>query len=231
MFKIAICNDAEEINSQIEAFIHAYSLDSYKVDVFSDSYSLIQSLKNNDHMLYFLNIEKDNQGIEVAKTVRKYNLNAFIVFLANHKKYMSEIFEIRTFDYVLKPVTKERIFRIMDDISRLLNLNKKQFVFSVNNMNNYISFGEIIYFEKHKRQTMLHHVSGMSKVFYMNTDQILEQLDACFTQIHTSFIININFVRQASRTKVILNNHRGIELPISRKYRENVSNKFVHLQK
>ncbi|EGP4925221.1 response regulator, partial [Enterococcus faecium] len=103
MFKIAICNDAEEINSQIEAFIHAYSLDSYKVDVFSDSYSLIQSLKNNDHMLYFLNIEKDNQGIEVAKTVRKYNLNAFIVFLANHKKYMSEIFEIRTFDYVLKP--------------------------------------------------------------------------------------------------------------------------------
>ena len=45
MFKIAICNDAEEINSQIEAFIHAYSLDSYKVDVFSDSYSLIQSLK------------------------------------------------------------------------------------------------------------------------------------------------------------------------------------------
>lgn len=80
-------------------------------------------------------------------------------------------------------------------------------------------------------QTMLHHVSGMSKVFYMNTDQILEQLDACFTQIHTSFIININFVRQASRTKVILNNHRGIELPISRKYRENVSNKFIHLQK
>ncbi|WP_458573730.1 LytTR family transcriptional regulator DNA-binding domain-containing protein [Enterococcus lactis] len=88
-----------------------------------------------------------------------------------------------------------------------------------------------IFYTLHKRQTMLHHVSGMSKVFYMNTDQILEQLDACFTQIHTSFIININFVRQASRTKVILNNHRGIELPISRKYRENVSNKFIHLQK
>ena len=37
-----------------------------------------------------------------------------------------------------------------------------------------------IFYTLHKRQTMLHHVSGMSKVFYMNTDQILEQLDACY---------------------------------------------------
>ena len=86
-----------------------------------------------------------------------------------------------------------------------------------------------MYFEKRKRQTILYSKTGDAKIFYMTTNQVLEQLSEHFVQIHTSFIINISSVKQISKTKVTLMDYSKqiVELPLSRKYRDSAYKKIV----
>ncbi|WP_279403862.1 LytR/AlgR family response regulator transcription factor [Secundilactobacillus kimchicus] len=61
-------------------------------------------------MIFFiLDIElPSSSGINVAKEIRKHNLNVPIIFLTNFSEYMEDVFQVQTFDYILKPVTEEK---------------------------------------------------------------------------------------------------------------------------
>lgn len=230
MLKIAVCDDEELSASIIEEYIHEYQFELYQIDVFNSSSTLIQAIKNSSqYTIYFLDIEIDKvSGIDVAKVIREYDVSAFIVFVTSFKEYMGEVFQVHTFDYILKPVSKEKIHELLDKVSYISNTNKKQFVYSINNIKHYVSFGEIIYFEKLKRQTIIHTQAGKT-IFYMNTNQILDQIDDHFTQIHTSYIINSRFIIEINKAKVILDCglERTIELPISRKYKVSAYNEII----
>lgn len=232
MYKIAICDDFVEITSQIESLIQEFSQNTFQVDIYNSSETLTNRIiqNKNEYSIYFLDIEVDGKnGIEIARIIRKYDVNAFIVFITSYDEYMSEVFEVQTFDYVLKPISKRRIFDLMEKISYIANFSSKRFFYSVNNVTHYVSYGEIMYFEKQKRQTILYSKSGDTKIFYMNTTQVLDQLSEYFVQIHTSFIININSVKQISKTRVILMGdlNQLVELPLSRKYRDSAYKKIV----
>lgn len=228
--KVAICDDVPIISLVIEQYIREYQVESYQVEVFNTSKSLIDTLEAREHFtIFFLDIEIDmKNGIDIAKVIRKYDTSAFIIFITSFKEYMCEVFQVHTFDYLLKPVKKSQIFGIMDKITNILNLNKKQFLYSKNNIDHYISFGEIIYFEKQGRRTVIYTTSGETS-FYMSTTEVLEQLDDQFAQIHTSFIINIKAVKDIGNSKVVLkvDNGSNIELPISRKYKESSHNQIL----
>lgn len=230
MLKVAICDDIPLVTTIIEQYIHEYHLGSYQIDIYNSSESLIKVIKTKQkYTLFFLDIEIDGcSGVDIARHIREYDTNAFIIFITSFKEYMSEVFQVHTFDYLLKPVEKQRIFQILEKVSQLTNYNKKQFVYSKNYVEHYTPFGEILFFEKRKRQTLIH-TKNEQDSFYMTTNQILEQLDDQFTQIHTSYIININAVSEISKNKVLVKSETGafIDLPISRKYRESAYNKII----
>ncbi|MBO0482202.1 LytR/AlgR family response regulator transcription factor [Candidatus Enterococcus courvalinii] len=225
MIKIAICDDSNEISSQIENLVHRYSQNIFQIDIYNTSQSIGKKINEgkNEYAIYFLDVEIDEKnGIEIAHMIRKRDINAFIIFITSYKEYMSDVFEVQTFDYILKPITENRLFKLLDKISFLGNFENNKFVYSVNNIKHFVSYGEILYFEKQKRQTILFNKLGREEVFYMNTDGILAQLNESFVQIHTSYIINIYAVKEIGKTKVILSDDSNgeIELPLSRKYRE-----------
>jgi DNA-binding LytR/AlgR family response regulator len=231
MLKIAICDDIPIVTSVLEQYIHEYKAECYRIEVFNTSQSLIATIESNEQFtIFFLDIEIDgNSGIDIAKIIRKYDMNAFIVFITSHKEYMEEVFQVHTFDYLLKPIKKSRIFEILDKVSNISNINKKQFKFAKNNADHYLPFGEIIFFEKQGRRTILHTKHGEFS-FYMKTAEVLKQLDDQFAQIHTSYIINIKAISDINKSRVLLKDKNGdssIELPISRKYKISVNNKIL----
>ena len=120
MNKIVICDDSIEITSQIENLIHEFSKNTFQVDIYNSSESLMNKIiqNENEYSIYFLDIEIDERsGIEIAHNIRKHDVNAFIVFITSYDEYMGDVFEVQTFDYVLKPITKKRIFHLMEKIS------------------------------------------------------------------------------------------------------------------
>ncbi|HEY4599892.1 MAG TPA: response regulator [Cerasibacillus sp.] len=60
----------------------------------------------------FLTTEmRGTNGIHFAKKILSINLDTHIIFLSNERKYAVHAFEIEALDYLLKPITKERLLR------------------------------------------------------------------------------------------------------------------------
>ena len=118
---IVICDDSSLVTRQITEYLHAYmqtiptSLQLYS---FSDGHSLISSFqKGNDFDICFLDILMPGfSGMETAREIRHFNTHTRIIFLTSSPEYALESYEVRAYDYILKPVTPERMNRLMNEV-------------------------------------------------------------------------------------------------------------------
>lgn len=55
-------------------------------------------------------------GIETAKKLREVDPDTLIIFLTTSMEHMGSAFSIHAYDYIEKPATRDRLFRLMDDI-------------------------------------------------------------------------------------------------------------------
>ena len=57
-------------------------------------------------------------GIDLAKSenVIFYHLS----FLTSYKEYMEEVFQVQTFDYLLKPPTEDRLHQVLEKLRQQL---------------------------------------------------------------------------------------------------------------
>ena len=75
--------------------------------------------------IYILDIEMPRMnGLEVAKAIRTRDSKALIVFLTSHVKYMPDVFEVVTFDFISKPITEERLRALLDKAEIYLDYAK-----------------------------------------------------------------------------------------------------------
>ena len=81
--------------------------------------------------IYILDIEMQGMnGLELAKTIRTNEQNALIIFLTSYSEYVFDVFEVITFDFLLKPITFKRFQKVLQIASTYLNMNKILFSFS-----------------------------------------------------------------------------------------------------
>lgn len=81
----------------------------------------LQDLQTLDVDIIFLDIEMgDAHGIDIARALNESNSNATIVFVTAHAEYAVDAFEVRAFDYLLKPVQKDRLEKTVNEIGSKL---------------------------------------------------------------------------------------------------------------
>ncbi|HHZ7162748.1 TPA: LytR/AlgR family response regulator transcription factor [Enterococcus faecalis] len=132
---------------------------------------------------------------------------------------MEEVFQVQTFDYLLKPPTEDRLHQVLEKLRQQLEKKRNYFVFSSNKVTYKIPTKDIIYFEKDKRQVLIHTVGEIYKP-YMSTNQINEQLDTNFVQVHSSFIINYAYIKELGKNFLLMDSkEKCIEIPISRRFK------------
>jgi two-component system LytT family response regulator len=85
---------------------------------------------NEYHMnidLVFLDIEMpEENGMDLAKKINTISPLIEIIFITSHREYAVEAFDICAFDYIVKPVTQERVIRTIERAAqKKLFLNPK----------------------------------------------------------------------------------------------------------
>ena len=160
---------------------------------------ILNYINNNVVNVLFLDISlnSNKSGIDIAEKIRNTNKNIYFIFITGHLEYTFQAFQVKSFDYLPKPITSERLeqtlLRLFDDIE----FSKNNFI-SINNKT-FISEKNIYYIRK----------DGMKLLFKTDTDtietyssfsKISKVLPYNFIRCHKSYIVNVNNIKYIEST-------------------------------
>lgn len=90
------------------------------VNVFSDGSKAIEYIKDNEVDIAFLDMELSvTHGIQLAKEIKKFNVNIHIVFVTAYMKYAFEAFGVDAVDYILKPYSVSELRQVIAKVKRI----------------------------------------------------------------------------------------------------------------
>ena len=230
MLSFVVCEDNKAILDRLckmlESLFIKHHLDAEISFASMDGESTLQYIENNTVNALFLDIDLKSKtsGLDIAEKIRKINKEVYIVFTSAHLEYILKAYQYKTFDFMPKPVTVERledtILRMMDDMN--VKDTKNHFI-RLNNRNTIINEDSINYIKK----------DGMKLVFYTDNriyetyssfNKISEELPSNFVRCHKSYIANINKITNVcpSKNTIIFNDEGGLKCFIGPKYKNKI---------
>jgi DNA-binding LytR/AlgR family response regulator len=165
-------------------------------------------------------------GINLAEKMRESNFAGEIIFLTNSNNFANQSYRIRAFDYLLKPLTREKINEVMNALQSLQGNEDREGLFvKTQGVARIIPFRDISYIEADKHNVYIK-LQDKSIKIYSSFSEITEQilLDNRFVQCHRSYIVNLNEIKTIANNEVVMRG--GKIIPISKGYQK-VKNKIV----
>ena len=206
MLKFALIEDdkklLEDLSQILEKIFLKHDLDAQVVFGTTKVNSFLSYISKNKVDVLFLDIDLNSNltGIQIAEKLRKSNKDCYIIFETAHLEYGLVAYRYKTFDYISKPITSQRIedcvVRLFEDISG----TKKNYI-RLDNKNTIIAEKEVKYIKKDGMKLIFHTDSRDYEV-YSSFLKVKEKLPSNFVQCHKSFIANIDNI-----TKVESNNN------------------------
>ncbi len=184
-------------------------------------------IRNNSIDLIFLDINMPEiSGISFAKSINK---DIKIIFTTAYRDYAVEGFELQAVDYLLKPISFNRLLKAINNYFEIYseqkntvieNTNRHDFMFVRSDRRMIkIDFNAIIYVESYSDYIKIH-LADKTIITRETISAIEAKLPVKkFIRIHRSYIISINNIVSFTNEEIIINKK---SLPISRSYKKEV---------
>lgn len=216
LYNIAVCDDDRAFCRLMKEKILLHWKNNVNVFLFYSGEELIQSKQKFDCI--FLDIEMiDLNGIEVASHIRSYDLDTHIVIVSGFPKYKNVAYRLHVFDYLDKPIKDSELYRTLDDLSALLNREKKKEYASFQTDKGTIKLNveDILYFEYKDRKISLYAKDGNEYCFYDTIQKLEERFQPYhFVCPHKAYLVNPNFILRVQTNELMMENQARI--PISK---------------
>ncbi len=198
MMKIGVCEDDQADLEMICHYIEQFAkLKQYELEIISNPSG--KEFWNNYHFqkynLLFLDIYlEDTTGIAIAKKLRELGDTCGLVFMTTSKDYAIEGFELRALHYLIKPITRDLVFKAMTSCESVLKRDMKYLSVHSGKLMQRIYFKDIIYIEVFNKVSLIHTVAEVIKT-YTSLSQLEKQLGGDpFLRCHRCSIINMLYV-------------------------------------
>lgn len=224
MLNIAICDNEKKSCIKLEEITESYFRQRklrFSIDVFHSSKSFIKYInKGNSFDVIFLAVEMaDVSGIELGLVLRE-NLNdemVKIIYISWYDSYAMQLFKIRPFDFVIKPIHEYKILSILDAVVKQVENGYEYLVYRAQSKCRIVPLKDIMYIQSNNRIITLFALNGEIK-FNGKLDNVERKIKSTnFWRIHKSCIVNYMYAKKIEYVKIIMDD--GKELSISQKYR------------
>ncbi len=223
MLNFVMCDDNEGILNRLEKMLESIFINNNLSGQVAYSTTIPDKLINYvarnsiDVVILDIDLKSKLSGMDIANIIRQKNKKSYIIFTTAHLEYSMVAYKYKTFDFLAKPITIERleetILRLFDDIS----YNENYFI-KLNNKKGYINSNDILFIQKQGKKAIF---KTTKNDFELNSSfsTILKQLPSNFIRCHKSYIVNINKISHIQSNNIInFENNSDIHCHIGPKY-------------
>lgn len=226
MLNFAICDDNVNILDRMQKMLsNIFSKNSFEASVTystDNSEDMLNFIKDNkvDVIMLDINLKSDKSGLEIARAVRKINKDSYIIFTTGHLEYAMLAYKVKTFDYLPKPITYDRledtIIRLFDDIYGM----PKRYI-KIDNKNTLVDSAEVM-FIKREGMKLIFHTASRDYDTYSSFNKMQDALPETYKRCHKSFVANIALIKDIDPVSGIVTFKDGTTCDIGPKYKSNL---------
>lgn len=225
MLNFVICDDnlniLDRLEKMLENIFTKYNYEaaiSFKAD---NSDEILNYVSENkvDVLMLDINLKSNKTGLDLAESIRKINKNVYIIFLTGHLEYAMMAYKYKTFDYLAKPITfdrlEETIKRLFDDIYGL----PKRYI-RLDSKNTLIDESEV-HFVKRDGMKLVFHTDSRDYDTYSSFNKFQDRLPKHFIRCHKSCIANIAQIKDVDPVCGIITFKDNSTCGLGPKYKSN----------
>lgn len=226
MLKFAICDDNVNILDRLEKMLqNIFTKNNFEATVSykaSDTKDMLDFVTNNkvDVIMLDINLKSNKSGLELAEEIRKINKDSYIIFTTAHLEYAMVAYKFKTFDYLAKPITYDRleetISRLFDDI----NGTPKKYI-KLDNKNTIVDASEV-HFIKRDGMKLVFHTSSRDYEIYSSFNKFQERLPDSYKRCHKSCIVNTSQIVDVEPVSGTITFKDGSSCGIGPKYKSDL---------
>ena len=222
MIRIAVCDDSPEFLQQAVNMVERWSEESgvpAEIYRFDNGDALLAKNAVAHMNIIFLDIIMPLQsGIDTAKELRQSDKAVKIIFLTSSPEFALDSYEVKAQDYLLKPVTYEKVKETLTECSHTFEEEPKNIVLKTAFGYQKLYFHDMEYAEAQNKRV----------VFYLRTGKTVEAVESLhsledritendgFFKCHRSYLVYLPNVDHFNLNKIITKSGRSI--PIARGY-------------
>lgn len=233
MFKVGICDDGEKVCSFMDDILSEYGAKRnirLETEIWNSGEKLQQYLEEGNLLdILFLDIELYQvNGMEVGDYIRNQlgDRQMQIIYISYKASYAQRLFATQPMEFLVKPLTEEKIVEVMDLAIKILSQSVSRFQFQVGKEYYYIAYGDIMFFYSTGRIVRIicaadkhgDECGDCIREFYGKIKNLAKSLPPIFLFIHQSYIVNANYILRYSYEEVELVD--GTILSISKSHRK-----------
>lgn len=227
--KIAVCDDNKVDQDYVIKLLHEYANENgviLEIQAFiSAEQFLFQYAAEKDYQIIVLDIEMEKMnGVELAKKLREDNQEIQILFITGYPDYISEGYEVDAVHYLIKPVSTEKLVKVMDKAIANLDVVEKVLFIQDNGEMLKVLTKNIYYVEVFSHVCIIHTTEGDVEIQTSISDLEKNLLEG-FVRVHRSYLVNLEQIKKIAKTEIYLEN--GDIVPLSRRKYKDVNIAFI----
>lgn len=224
MLNFVICDDNLNILDRLEKMLEIiFTKNNYNASVVfksDNAQDILNYIDNNvvDVLMLDINLKCNKSGLELAEEFRKRKKNSYIIFTTGHLEYAMVAYKYKTFDYLPKPITYDRledtVIRLFEDANEL----SKKYI-KIDNKNTIIDEAEIQYI-KRDGMKLVFHTSSRDYDTYSSFNKFQDKLPETYIRCHKSYIANLNQIKDVEPVSGTITFSDGNTCEIGPKYKK-----------
>jgi DNA-binding LytR/AlgR family response regulator len=236
MLQLAICDDNINDLSNIVQLINQYRASrnvSFQYAVFSNGVDLVSELEQGKRYdMYCLDIILPGiSGIDAAREIRRFDKAASIIFLSSSPEFALESYSVKAINYVLKPVTEERLFSAFDEVLDQIKAENEQAIIVKSHEGiQRILISNLVFAEVIGRYVEYHLLSGKviscKEAFTAVCSNLLKY--GQFIKPHRAFIVNMRYIDTIRNNQITLQTLSSI--PIAQGKAREIKQQYLEYQ-
>ena len=218
--RIAICDDERSLAVQVEQLAGRWGAKQNlpcPVRTFASGEELLfETAGSYPFDLILLDIDLGGgklSGLDLARKIRETDQRVALAFLTNYPGHVFEGYEVSALRYLMKPVTAENFFPLLDLVLERIGRASRYLVLEVDGEQRRMEEDSIVYLEARGHTVLVETVTGPITV-KAAFSALAHQLGTDFVPTHRSFMVNLRHVERVGRTECLLEG--GHSVPVSR---------------